>query len=73
MSLFVEMLETTSNGRNLTEAGRMMMMITMMIGLIMMSIMMRLMTCLIGAAGQVEEGEMSEAIVTVDATDRCRS
>ena len=24
-------------------------------------------------AGQVEEGEMSEAIVTVDATDRCRS
>ena len=58
MSLFVEMLETTSNGRNLTEAGRMMMMmITMMIGLmIMMSIMMRLMTCLAGAAGDGSAG-----------------
>ena len=56
MSLFVEMLETTSNGRNLIEAGRMMMIITMMIGLIMMSIMMRLMTCLIGAAGDGSAG-----------------
>ena len=56
MSLFVEMLETTSNGRNLTEAGRMMMMITMMIGLIMMSIMIWLMTCLAGAAGDGSAG-----------------
>ena len=56
MSLFVEMLETTSNGRNLTEAGRMMMMITMMMGLIMMSIMMRLMTCMVGAAGDGSVG-----------------
>ena len=55
MSLFVEMLETTSNGRNLIEAGRMMM-ITMMMGLIMMSIMMRLMTCLAGAAGDGSAG-----------------
>ena len=57
MSLFVEMLETTSNGRNLIEAGRMTMMMSMMIGLmIMMSIMMRLMTCLTGAAGDGSVG-----------------
>ena len=51
--------------------------IMMMMGMVMMMMIMMMVMMMMFEqeeyAGQVEEGEMSEAIVTVDATDRWRS